>query len=320
MKTKASERKAAPRPLKAKPGATASRYPSGAASRFPRASALAERSSGGAGRTIMRQALPGAPDLRLRPGPSFARMMGYLRLDAFGFDKSDLTELHRKRLADQAKTLRALLEDYPGGSVRVIGYTDSVGDEGYNLALGQRRADAVRDMLVAEGVPDEAIWTDSAGEAGLRVNTQRAHPQNRRVIVAFQPEPMARLDATLELTPPTLPKETSPLRLDLPPLPPETLEEQVERSLQWDIPKLPRESMTGWFWRQVDDGLDSVMDRLHVPDWARGIVRDGVHAAMEKGAGEALQRAMDQANLGSEEQEAIRAAIRALLESKAVPL
>lgn len=191
-----------------------SHHPSAASSHFPTASALAGRKSSVAGGTIMRQALPGAADVRLRPGPSFARMRGYLVLDEFGFDKSDLTDLHRKRLAGLAKTLQELLEFYPGGSVRVTGYTDAVGDEGYNLKLGLRRAEVVREALVHDKnspMPEAAISKESAGEATLKVRTQRANPRNRRVMIEFQPEPGWRLAQSQELTEPTFPEASAPV-------------------------------------------------------------------------------------------------------------
>ncbi len=51
-------------------------------------------------------------------------------------------------------------------SIEITGHTDAIGDEGYNLALGQRRADAVRDWLVANTVlTADVITARGVGEA-----------------------------------------------------------------------------------------------------------------------------------------------------------
>jgi OOP family OmpA-OmpF porin len=69
----------------------------------------------------------------------------------------------------------------PGTSITVIGNTDTVGSAEYNMALGQRRADAVAAQLNAAGFQG-AITTESRGENNLLVPTGDgvAEPQNRR--------------------------------------------------------------------------------------------------------------------------------------------
>ncbi|MFL6713416.1 MAG: OmpA family protein, partial [Sulfurifustis sp.] len=79
----------------------------------------------------------------------------------FAFDRSDLTEQGRHALdviADRASKLESV-------SIRVVGYADQIGTEEYNLALSQRRADAVRTYLVEHGVSEEALNIDAQGEA-----------------------------------------------------------------------------------------------------------------------------------------------------------
>jgi outer membrane protein OmpA-like peptidoglycan-associated protein len=56
-------------------------------------------------------------------------------------------------------------------TVTLTGHTDTVGSQDFNLALAQRRADAVRNALVREGVPAAAITTAAQGEASLPVQT-----------------------------------------------------------------------------------------------------------------------------------------------------
>ena len=79
-----------------------------------------------------------------------------------------------------------------GARITATGHTDTSGPENYNMALSLRRANAVKDALVKEGVPATAITTVGRGEAGLLVQTGDGvrEPQNRRVeIVVFVASP-----------------------------------------------------------------------------------------------------------------------------------
>jgi outer membrane protein OmpA-like peptidoglycan-associated protein len=76
----------------------------------------------------------------------------------------------------------------PGQTVIVEGHADSRGSESYNMALSQRRADAVRAELVAGGVPPNQIVARGMGE-GYPVTTNATaagQQQNRRVEIVIQ--------------------------------------------------------------------------------------------------------------------------------------
>jgi OOP family OmpA-OmpF porin len=78
----------------------------------------------------------------------------------------------------------------PGATVHVIGNTDTVGSAEFNFRLGQQRADAVANQLMADGVSPSAITTESRGEESPLVPTGDgvAEPQNRRAeIVVSKP-------------------------------------------------------------------------------------------------------------------------------------
>ncbi|SKA31105.1 OmpA family protein, partial [Enhydrobacter aerosaccus] len=62
------------------------------------------------------------------------------------------------------------------------------GPESYNMALSLRRANAVKDALVRNGVPATAISVVGKGEQGLLVPTADGvrEPQNRRVVIEIQ--------------------------------------------------------------------------------------------------------------------------------------
>ncbi len=77
----------------------------------------------------------------------------------FDTNKSRLTQEDRSTLDAQAHWL-----EQNRVAVMVAGNTDERGTEEYNLALGQRRANAARDYLVSKGVPASQIRTISYGK------------------------------------------------------------------------------------------------------------------------------------------------------------
>lgn len=74
--------------------------------------------------------------------------------------------------------------------IRVEGNTDSRGSRAYNMALGQQRAESVRQSLTARGVPNAVIRTISYGKERLLApgNDEEAHAINRRADVLYSGE------------------------------------------------------------------------------------------------------------------------------------
>src|SRR3954447_982394 len=102
----------------------------------------------------------------------------------FAFDQSTLSSDARATLDRQA----AWLGRYPQTSVQLAGNCDERGTEEYNLALGQRRANAARDYLVARGVSSARLSTISYGKerpvaAG---SDEQAYAQNRNAITSVR--------------------------------------------------------------------------------------------------------------------------------------
>ena len=78
----------------------------------------------------------------------------------FLFDKSELTPDAKRLLADNARWMKA----HPDVRVRVEGHCDERGTNEYNLALGSRRANQVRDYLVTLGISATMLEPVSYGE------------------------------------------------------------------------------------------------------------------------------------------------------------
>jgi peptidoglycan-associated lipoprotein len=96
----------------------------------------------------------------------------------FDYDKSDLTEADRGTLQKQA----AWLQRFPTVTLIVEGHCDERGTREYNLALGARRAQAVKDYLTSLGVSGARLDTISYGkERPVCVESNEAcYSQNRR--------------------------------------------------------------------------------------------------------------------------------------------
>jgi OOP family OmpA-OmpF porin len=81
------------------------------------------------------------------------------------------------------------VKKYPDTKVSVVGFTDSRGDENYNMKLSQRRADAVKKYLVDSGnVKADMIAAEGRGEADPVGDnkTKDGQFQNRRVEIREQ--------------------------------------------------------------------------------------------------------------------------------------
>ncbi|HKI04173.1 MAG TPA: peptidoglycan-associated lipoprotein Pal [Thermoanaerobaculia bacterium] len=97
----------------------------------------------------------------------------------FDYDESTLSDDTRDKLSRNAD----LLKGSPQFSVTLEGHADSRGTNEYNLALGERRANAVRDYLSSLGVAGARLRTLSYGEERQVCDTddEGCWSQNRRV-------------------------------------------------------------------------------------------------------------------------------------------
>ena len=96
----------------------------------------------------------------------------------FEFDSALLTKDSRDALADNVQ----IMNRFPELAVEVEGHCDDRGSIEYNLALGERRAYAIKRYMVTAGLPDDRISTISYGEERPieLAQTGPAHQMNRR--------------------------------------------------------------------------------------------------------------------------------------------
>ena len=102
----------------------------------------------------------------------------------FATNKSSLTSLSRETLRKQATYLRK----NKNLNVVVEGHADERGTREYNLALGERRANAVKDYLIFLGIEPIRIEVKAFGASGF-VNEQSSEKErlfNRRVEIIFR--------------------------------------------------------------------------------------------------------------------------------------
>jgi peptidoglycan-associated lipoprotein len=101
----------------------------------------------------------------------------------FDFDQSELRPEDRSILDAKVPILQA----NPSVALRIAGYTDERGSDEYNLALGQRRAAAVKRYLIDHGIAEARLETVSYGEEHpiAQGSDESAWSQNRRAEFAI---------------------------------------------------------------------------------------------------------------------------------------
>jgi OOP family OmpA-OmpF porin len=97
----------------------------------------------------------------------------------FETDKSDLSPSFKQMI----KGVATVMKDNPSYKLHVTGHADDRASQEYNMALSQRRADAVKAYLVEQGISGDRITTAAVGETQPKnpSTTVEARAENRRV-------------------------------------------------------------------------------------------------------------------------------------------
>ena len=106
----------------------------------------------------------------------------------FSTDKSIVRPADRAEIVAVSDSMK----QNPGSTATIVGYTDSTASEEYNQALSERRAEAVKAVMVEEGVNADAIEASGLGESGPvgDNDTAEGRQENRRIeaVVTGLPE------------------------------------------------------------------------------------------------------------------------------------
>jgi outer membrane protein OmpA-like peptidoglycan-associated protein len=116
------------------------------------------------------------------PPPTVIGQKLVLRGIHFDFNKSRIRPGDAAVLDEDAATIKS----NPNVAINVNGYCDAIGSEEYNLRLSDRRADAVVDYLVKQGIPSSQLIPNGYGKTDFLApnDTAEGRAQNRRVELA----------------------------------------------------------------------------------------------------------------------------------------
>ncbi|WP_332021652.1 OmpA family protein [Kaistella sp.] len=128
----------------------------------------------------IKETLPGAEVERVGEGIKVTMKENMVN---FGFDSSDLTPAAKANLDKLAQVLKNNMDT----NINIYGHTDSKGTDAYNLSLSERRAAAVKNYLVSQGVSASRMFTMGVGEKEpvASNDTDAGRAENRRVEFAI---------------------------------------------------------------------------------------------------------------------------------------
>ncbi len=102
----------------------------------------------------------------------------------FATGSAEVPMSQARTLRKVADAIQKVLKRDPGETFLIEGHTDAVGSDQSNLILSDKRADSVASLLTeVYGIPPENMTTQGYGERYLKVRTQSAEQQNRRVTI-----------------------------------------------------------------------------------------------------------------------------------------
>ncbi|WP_019217993.1 peptidoglycan-associated lipoprotein Pal [Legionella tunisiensis] len=118
------------------------------------------------------------------PGESYTTQAPHNQVYLFAYDDSSFAPKYMASLNAQS----AYLKTHPGARVLLAGHTDERGSREYNVALGERRANTVADLMKMAGVSRSQIRVVSYGKErpANYGHDEASHMQNRRVEFTYE--------------------------------------------------------------------------------------------------------------------------------------
>ena len=140
------------------------------------------------------QVLPGAEVVRTEEGINL--ILDENSRVTFDYNKASLTSTAKTNL----DKLVEVFNEYPDTNLLIVGHTDNVGSQNYNLPLSQKRAQSVKDYLVGKGISSSRLTSKRKGlEEPIADNsTAEGRAQNRRVEIAITANEKMKADAAKE--------------------------------------------------------------------------------------------------------------------------
>ncbi|NGQ91550.1 OmpA family protein [Rhodobacter sp. HX-7-19] len=123
---------------------------------------------------------------QIRDIPQVRRLAATVDVNNITFDTGSaaIKAEQAESLASLGRFMRSMIAENPGEIFLIEGHTDAVGAASLNLTLSDRRAESVALALTEYfDVPPENMVVQGYGESDLRIETQEAERQNRRVAV-----------------------------------------------------------------------------------------------------------------------------------------
>lgn len=119
-----------------------------------------------------------------QPGESYTTQAPHNQLYLFSYDESTFAPKYMASLDAQSDYLKT----HPGSRVLLAGHTDERGSREYNVALGERRANTVADLMRMAGVGRDQIRVVSYGKErpANYGHDEGSHRQNRRVELTYE--------------------------------------------------------------------------------------------------------------------------------------
>ena len=117
-------------------------------------------------------------------GESYTTQAPHNQLYLFSYDDSTLASKYLPSVNAQAEYLK----NNPGARVLIAGHTDERGSREYNVALGERRANTVADILRMAGIGPQQVRVVSYGKErpANYGHDDASHAQNRRVELTYE--------------------------------------------------------------------------------------------------------------------------------------